>query len=442
MMRLRRSGLDRNPDFLKLWVAQTVSQFGSQVTLLAVPLTAVLVLDADAVHMGLLGAAGSLPFLLFGLLIGAWVDRLPRRPLLVVADIGRSLVLLTIPVTWALGLLRIEVLYAVTFVAGVLKVFFDVAYVSFLPSLVSRARLVEANGRLEGSFAVAQVAGPSFAGILVGAVTAPVAVLVDACGFLCSALLIGRIRAPEAPIEVTGRRSIAREIGTGLRAVALQPVLRALVGSSATVSFFGNLFMAVYVLFLADDLGLSPGRIGVIFGIGGLGSLVGAVVAGPAARRFGVGPAIIWARLLFGLGGLPIPLALEFPSLMLPMLIASEFLQWMMLTAAMVNVVSVRQALVPDRLQGRVTATYRFLTTGTLPLGSLTGGLLGTLLGLRVALLIGVAGMLVAFVWVLWSPLRGLKETPTEPLGDLDDPRAGEGQEIKEPVGVGPAMDQ
>ncbi len=407
------SGLWRHPDFMRLWAADTVSQFGSQVTLLALPLTAALTLDASAAQMGFLTAAGTLPWLLIGLFAGAWVDRRRRRPVLVAADLARAFLLLAVPAAWALDALSIELLYAVAFLVGCLTVFFDVAYLAFLPALVRRDQLLEGNSKLGASASVAQFAGPGVAGGLVSLVSAPFAILLDGLSFLLSAFFLRQIRATEpAPVASASGRRVRAEIAEGLGMVLRDPILRALTGCGATTTLFGYAFLAVYVLYMTDHLGLGPGAIGAVFALGGFGALLGAMAAGPAARRFGVGPTIIWGRVLVGLGGMVIPVAVLVPAVALPLVVAAEFFQWLMLVLSDVNSLSLRQAVTPDRLQGRINATYRVLVWGFQPVGALLGGALGSFFGPPSALVIGVLGMLAAVIWVYWSPLRGLYEVP------------------------------
>ncbi|MGH2558081.1 MAG: MFS transporter [Thermomicrobiales bacterium] len=407
---VRFGGLWRHVDFRRFWAAETVSQFGSQVTLLALPLMAAISLDASPFEMGLLTAMGTLPFLLVGLFVGVWVDRMRRRPIMVVTDIGRAAVLLAIPVVAWLDRMNMGVLYAVSFLVGVQTVFFDVAYASYVPSLVRRERLVEANSKLQASASVAQVAGPGLGGVLVGLITAPVAILLDACSFLLSAVFLRRIEAEEvAPERPAARQPMLRQIREGLSVVSSDRVLRALVGTSAVNTFAGYVFLSVYILFMSRDLDLGATAIGVVLATGGAGAFIGAMLAGPAARRFGQGPALILGQFLFGATGLTVPLAILVPSVALPLIIAAEFLQWLSLLIYIVNAVSVRQTITPDRLLGRVNATARFVATGAQPLGSLTGGVLGGLIGVPMTLVVGELGMFVAVAWLLWSPVRAIR---------------------------------
>ena len=409
----RSGGLWRHPAFLKLWGASAISEFGSQVTALALPLIAALTLGATPWQMGLLSAAGSAPILLVGLFAGVWVDRLRRQPVLVWTDIGRGVLLLIVPLTSAFGALRIEILYAVALAVGALTVLFDVAHLSFVPSLVQREELVEANGKVEVTWSMAQVAGPGLGGLLVGWLGAAFAVLVDALSFLASALLICRIRATEpSPGAADDRRGVVADIVEGLRVVLTHPILRVLAGCSATTSLFGRMFMAVYVLFMTRDLGLGSVGVGLVFATGGLGSLAGALVAGPATRRLGPGPTMVWAQLAFGVTGLAVPLAVLVPQVALPMIVASEFGQWLAVIVYNVIARSVRQAITPDRMLGRVNATMRFMAGGALPIGALMGGAIGELIGLPLTLVVAEFGMLLAFLWLLLSPVRALRVLP------------------------------
>jgi MFS family permease len=412
-VRLPSGGLWRHGDFLNLWAAETVSQLGTQLTMLALPLAAALSLDASAAQMGVLTAAGSAPVLLFGLLAGVWVDRLRRRPILVGADLGRAALLALIPLLWLFDALRIEVLYAVAFGVGTLTVCFDVAYLSFLPTLVRRDQLLDGNGKLQASASFAQVAGPGMGGWLIGLIMAPLAIAVDAVSFLVSAWFLARIRTVEPPpAAVAERRRVWAEIGEGIRLVLANPLLRALAGCSATTSLFGWAFLAVYVLYMTDDLGLGAGAVGTVFALGGVGALIGAVLAEPLSRRFGVGPTIVWARLAVGVGGMVIPGAVAVPALALPLVLFAEWFQWLALVVADVNTISLRQAITPDRFQGRVNATWRFLVAGMVPIGALLGGVLGEEFGVRIVLVIGVLGMLAAWGFVAISPVRALRTPP------------------------------
>ncbi len=412
-MRERFTGLWRDREFLKYWTASAISDVGSQVTALALPLLGALTLGATAWEMGVLTAAGTAPILVVGLFAGVLVDRLRRRPVLIATDLARAALLLTIPLASVLGVLRIELLYVVAFLAGALSLLFDVAHLAFLPSLVDRDHLVDGNAKLEVTAANAQVVGPGLGGALIGLMGAPFAVLIDALSFLVSGWLIKRTRAREAPRTPAGARpGVWSEIHEGLRTVFAQPILRALMGCSATLNLFGRMFLAVYVLYLIRDLGLGPVGVGLVLATGGLGSLAGALVGGPATRRFGFGPVLIASALAFGLSGLLVPLAVLFPRVAVGMVVASEFGQWMAILVYYVAAISVRQAMTRDRLMGRVNATIRFVAGGALPAGALLGGALGGVIGLPLTLVVAELGTLLGVVWLVLSPVRSLRALP------------------------------
>jgi predicted MFS family arabinose efflux permease len=413
MRHVQLTGLWRHPDFLKLWVGQTISLFGSQVTSLALPLTAVLVLHATPAQMGFLAAAVYAPGLLVSLFAGVWVDRVRRRPLLIGADVGRALLLALIPVAALLHLIRIEQLYAVGFSVGVLTTLFTVAYQSFLPAVVSTDRLADANSKLTASASLAQIAGPALAGALVQLVTAPLAILVDALSFLASALFLARMRiTDEGPGRQGPRKDIWREMGDGLRLTFGQPLLGTFAVSAGTNNLFGTLFSAVLVLYVTRRLGIGPAVLGVIFASAGPGGLLGTLLAPRVARWVGSGPAILAAQLLLGLSVLLVPLA-GGPSVVVPALLGlSQFALGFALPILNVNLMSLVQATTPQRTLGRVSASIHVVTSGTMPLGALLGGALGSTAGLRITLLIGAAGTLLPLLPMTFSPLRTLRVPP------------------------------
>jgi MFS family permease len=289
--------LRENRDFLKLWAGETVSLFGSQVTLLAVPLTAIVLLQASAFEMGLLTAAVSAPFLLIGLLAGVWVDRHRRRPILLVANLGRAVLLAILPLAALAGVLRIELLYLVAFATGCLTVFFDVAYLAYLPALASREHLVEGNARLEMSRSFAQIGGPGVAGALVQCIGAPLAIVVDAASYLVAAACVWQIRADEPAISTDGRDGVWTELVEGLGSIVGDPVLRAIAACTGTLNLFGSAAQAVFILYLVRDLGIEPALTGLLMMALGPGALLGALLASRVAERFGVGRTICTAAI-------------------------------------------------------------------------------------------------------------------------------------------------
>lgn len=403
----------RESSFVKLWVAQTISLVGSQISFLALPLTAILVLDATATEMGILTALGAVPAILAGLHAGALIDRRRRRPLLISTDVGRAALLALVPLAWAADLLSVGLLYAVTLAVGLLGLVFDVAYQAFLPVVVPRDRLVEGNGKLALSSTAAEIAGPGLAGGLVGALAAPVAVALDALSFLGSALLIARIQVKEAvPPRPLSAPRLPAEIADGLRVVFGDPRLRAVAGGRSLLAFFNAMLEAVFVLYLTRSLGFGPALIGVAFAFGSIGFLAGSLFPNRLADRLGFGRTTILALLLVGAGDLLIPVATGFPAVAVPVLVAAQVVFGFGLTVFNVNQVSLRQAIVPSHLQGRAAATVRVLAAGPVPVGALLGGALGQALGLRETLLLAATGELLAALWLWRSPLRFVHTLP------------------------------
>jgi MFS family permease len=397
---------------MRLWTAQTISQFGTQVTLLALPLAAIVVLDASAFEVALLGALEWTPWLLFSLPVGAWVDRVVRKPILVFADIGRALVLLSVPIAYGFDALTIWQLYGVGFATGVLTVFFDVAYQSYLPSLVDRSQLQEGNSKLEISRSGAQLAGPGIAGVLVALVTAPVAILADAVSFVASALFLGAIRRQEEPVQRAEHTRLRTEIVDGLRYVLTHPILRPSMAFVAVSNFFGSVMFSILLVYAVRDIDLSPAAIGVVFGLGNVGFLVGAALSARISTRVGVGSTMVAAAALVGWPLLLVPLAPK--ELAPPIFVAAVGLA--SFAGVIYNVVglSLMQAITPDRLLGRMNASRRFVVWGTIPLGSLAGGALASVIGVRETLFVGAIGGSLAFLPVLFSPIRSIDRIPEE----------------------------
>jgi MFS family permease len=403
-------GVLRDHDFRQLFAADTISQIGSQVTILALPLVAVLALHATPFEVGILAACETAAFLLVGLPAGAWVDRMRRRNVLMAGDLGRAAVLASVPLAWWAGVLTMPQLYAVALVTGVLTVFFDVAYQSYLPHLVGKEHLVEGNSKLEVVRATTQLAGPTAAGLLIQALTGPVAVALDAVSFLGSALFVGRIRKRETRPERQPDAHLGREILEGLRFVFGNRLLRAIAACTGSSNLFGAIVQAMLILYLARDLGLKPGVIGLIFSAYGIGGLVGALITRRVATRLGQGPTLWISSVVFGISGLAIPLAA--PGWRLVLAVVGMIVFSICVVVYNVTQVSFRQGLTPDRLLGRMNATMRFLVWGTMPVGGLLGGLLGTWFGVHNALWIGSIASALTFLPVLLSPLRTMRSLP------------------------------
>jgi MFS family permease len=437
----RRNLLARNRDYLKLWSAATVSLFGTQVSLVAIPVIAIFLLDAPPFQVALLGTVEFLPFLLFTLPAGAWVDRLPRRLILVAGDFGRAASLLSIPIAYELGVLTIWQLYVVGFVNGFLTVFFDVADQSFLPAILEADDLVEGNSKLQVSGSAAQVLGQPLGGGVVGLLGAPVAVIVDAVSFVISGGFIFWVRKREPKHERVGvlgadgsAAGIRAEIAEGLRYVLGHPYLRDIAASTGLSNLFSNIAFATFTVFAYRTLGLTPFLVGLIGGLGSIGVLVGALVAGRIAARIGVGRTILWSMVLSGPSTLLAAVAQ--PATAVPILTAAFFLGSFSGVVYNINQVSLRQAITPNRIQGRMNATMRFLVWGTIPIGQIVGGVLATAIGVREAVIVGGALGCVAFVPILLSPVRSLWRIPT-PEGGEAVTEAGSVVEL-EAEGMGP----
>jgi MFS family permease len=410
-VRVKVDGEDlwRNPDFLRLWAAQAISVFGSQFTALAVPIIAAVLLGATPAQMGLLSAIGTAPFLLFAV-AGVWVDRLPRRRILVVADLGRAVVLVTIPLLAFAGRLEILHLYLVGAVTSLLTVLFDVADQAFLPSLVPREHLVEANSRLETTRSLARLMGPGVAGLLIQALSAPVTVLLDAVSFAISAGLIGCIRRTSCPHPRAGKKSVTTELREGVAFVLGNPYLRAIALCTGSFNLVSSAADALLVLFATRELGLLPASLGLAFSVANVAGVGGALLARRFAAMLGLGRAILFGALSSGLWLLPVAAATRQTAFLL--LVVGGMLAGLGNSVYNINQVSLRQAITPLYLQGRVNGTMRFLVWGTMPLGGLVGGVLGEMLGLRFALTVLAALEVLPFLWVALSPVRELRAIP------------------------------
>jgi MFS family permease len=411
-MSRRFGGLWRHPDFRRLWLAGAVSMFGSEVSALAIPLTAVLTLGAGPIGMGILAASRAAPSFLFGLFAGVWVDRLRRRPVLIGCDLARAAVLISIPVAWFAGLLSLAYLSMAAFLIGTFTVFFDVTHASYLPTVLRRDELVDGNSKIEISESLTQFAGPGIGGLLIQALSAPLAVAVDAISFVVSALFLGRIRTAEADVQQHGARpGMPAEAGQGLRFVLSHPVLRPLLAFAATTQLCMSAALAVYLLYAIEELGLPPAVVGLTFMAAAPGTILGALVAGRLVRRLDLGITMSLAAFLPGLGVLLMPWASAAPVLPAAVLMLAWFLLGL---GAVYDIgeVSVRQASTPDRLRGRVNATRYFAFYGVMPVGALIGGLLGAILGIRSTLLVAGVGLILAPLWIVLTPVRRLSQPP------------------------------
>ncbi|MDX1994986.1 MAG: MFS transporter [bacterium] len=401
-----RSALWRNPDFLKLWFGQTVSEFGTRITREGLPLVAVITLAASPAQLGLLTAISSLPVVVFSLFIGVWIDRLPRRPIMIFADLARLLLLLTVPLAAITGHLTLGLLFIIMPLLGLLSLVFEVAYRAVLPSLVARSDLLDANTRLATSASLAEVGGPAVAGMLIQAISAPFAMIFDALSYAFSAVSLMRIRAREARPEPTEEPDMLREIRAGFEVILHHPVLRVIAISVGVRTFFGNFFAALYSYYVIHELGLSPTTLGILISAGGIGALVGTFIIGPITARYGLGRTITAALLIGGPVGLLTPLAGGTPLMAAAMLMLAQIVGDLLMMIFLINETSLRQMLVPDQLLGRSNASIGFLAQGVSPLGALVGGALGAVIGARLTLLIAVLGGLAVGIWARGTALH------------------------------------
>jgi Na+/melibiose symporter-like transporter len=411
----RTLNLLRNRDFRQLFFADTISQFGSQVSQLALPLVAILALHASTIDVGLLLAAQNAGFVV-SLPAGAWVDRMRCRPVMITSDIACAIALGSIPAAWWAGTLTIFQLYLCSLIAGVGTVFFNVAYQSYLPRLLARDQLIEGNAQLEVVRNISLVSGPTAAGGIISAVGAPFSVAVDAASFICSALFVTRIHHREAKADRPKSR-LSREIAEGVQLVLGNRSLRGIAISSGTYNLFSSVVLTMLLVLFARDLRMSPAFIGLVFSVTAIGALAGALATRTITHTIGYGPTIWLSLAVTTPFGLLLPLATRGWSLW--MAIAGYAIIWFGTTVYNIAQVSFRQALTPVPLLGRMNASIRFLAWGTMLLGNLMGGILGQIIGVRAAIWFGSIGLVTCFLPALFSPLRTTRELPAM-IPDVD----------------------
>ncbi len=400
----------RQPEFLKLWAAQSISQIGDQISYLALPLVAVLTLDASASQMGFLVAAELMPHLLFSLFAGVWIERSRRRRrLMIVADLARALLLASVPLAAAFDVLSFPQLYAVAFAAGTFAVMFDISWPTLFVAVVPRRDVVDANSKMSLSRALSFVVGPSAAGFLVQALTAPVTLLVDAFSFLGSALFLTRLRAQEPPVEEDGN-GVLGSLRDGLRFVLRDELIRSDLACAATVNLFNFVFYAIFVLYATRELGVAPGTLGIALGLGAVGGIIGALIAPRLERVIGIGRSVVLGSVLFPAPLILVPIASGSELQLGLMLGAAEFFSAVGVMIFDVSAASMAFLRIPDRIRARAAGSFRFVNYGVRPLGALLGGALGTALGLQTTLWIGVLGALLGVVWLFFSPIPRLRE--------------------------------
>jgi MFS family permease len=410
-----------NSAFLRVFTAATVSIFGSLVTRTALPFAAILVLGAGPIEVAAIRTSEILGGLVVGLVAGAWVDRLPRRPVMIVADLGQAVCLGSIPIAAIGGWLSMAHLVLVALLASALSTFHDTADNAYLPTVVERDQLVAANSALSASGSVAEVSAFSLGGVLVQVLTAPIAIAVDAVSFLVSAIVLGTIRRPEPPpAPRADRLSIAAEIVDGLRPIAHSPVLRAIVVAGSGAHLLWGAFGAVYLVYATEELGLGPAAIGLIAAVGGISSLLGALLGPRVNRRLGVGPSILLGLAGFTLGNALIPLAPAGAiAIAIVFLVGQQLIGDFSATIEEITELSLLQTTVPNELIGRVSGSYNFLTHLSLLVGTIGAGLIGEWIGLRQALVFGLLGGVAAVAFVWFSPLRNLRDLPAAPIAAI-----------------------
>jgi MFS family permease len=404
-------------DFMRLWVGQTISELGSRITRDGLPLLAVITLGATPVQMGFLAAAGSVPVILVSLFAGVWIDRLRRKPVMIWSDLGRALTLATIPVAALLHSLGMGQLFVVAALVGILTVIFDVAYQSYLPGLVTRERVLEGNSKLTLSASFAELAGPGLTGVLVQALTAPIAIFLDSLSFLASVGSLLLIRKPEAPpAPALERQSVGVELREGVQALWRHPVLRAFALATATRSFFGAMVGVLYALYAIRILGLGPALLGFAIAFGGVSDILGSLFAARLVRWLGLGVTLVGAFFLSGLAIFLIPLAHGPVWMAAGFLMAAQLLVDGLYTVFSINEVSLRQVVTPDRLLGRTNAGMQLLVAGVAPLGAIAAGALAQGTSVRATLFIAAAGSLAAVGWLVFSPIRSVGPNPPAPF--------------------------
>ncbi len=399
-------------DFRQLWIGDTISQFGTQISLIALPYLAVTILGADEFEMGVLTTLEFIAFLLIGLPAGAWVDRWRRKRVLICNDIIRAVALGSIPLAYYLDVLTFGHLLVIALIAGTATVFFDVAYQSYLPAIVDKQQITEGNSKLEISRSTAQVGGPGLGGLMIRVLGAPLMLAVDAASYLLSAYFIARIKHEEPPHDRTTRRKLRVEIAEGVRFVTRHPLLRRIAACTSLFNFFSSMVASLLILYMVRDLDLEPGAIGLVFSAGAVGGLVGAFAATPFAKFVGEGRAIPIGALISVPFTFLAPLAVY--GYAVPLLILGGFGMAFGVVVYNVTQVSFRQRMCPPHLLGRMNATIRFLVWGTMPFGAFLAGVIGEATSAQTVLWIAAFGSIVASLPVALSPLIGMRELPDE----------------------------
>lgn len=421
----------RHRDFLKLWGGDAASQIGAQLAIIAIPVLAVEVLSAGEFEIGLLGAAQTLAFLVIGLPAGAWVDRWLKRQVMLRADLVRAVALALVPALWLLGVLEMWHLIVIAAVVGGATVFFDVAYQSYIPILVPRSAISDANSKLEATAQTARVGGPAVGGFLLTVIAAPLILAANALTYLVSFAALLTIRDSEVRADPAARRPLHQEIAEGVRFVAGNRLLRRITLCTASGNLFQIIATTMIPVLVLRDLGLSPAVLGVTTSIGAIGGILGAFATARIARAIGEGTAIPVAAIVLGVGLVLLPLMAFLPDAAIPILLVAELLISVGVLVYNITQVSFRQRICPPALLGRMNASIRFFVWGVMPIGGLLSGVLGTTIGLVPTMIIGSVGALLSAGFVVFSPLLGMRKLPdaVDPVDAVD--------ELDQPIGAG-----
>lgn len=418
-----RDSVLRNRSFVTFWISETASLFSFELTKLVLPLVAVIALGATTFQVGALNASIYAPIVLFSLLVGVWLDRRRRRPMLIVSNLVRAALIALVPLASFAAVLSLPILYVITFLVGTLTVVFEIGSLSYVPSLVERRHLAEANSRIQISFSLAAIAGPSLGGVLTGVLTAPNAVLVSVVGFLSSAGLLSSIRRrePEPPAP-EDRASFRASVMEGLRTVYASSLLRNLLAQSATFNLVYNALLVVFIVYMVRYLEMRPGQVGFILGIGPVAALAGAFLTNRITRRVGLGRTLRFATYLVCLPPLLMLVPRDASIGAMALLMAAQLLVGFNLVVWNVNTLTLRQIVTPDRLLGRMNASYRMVIFGAAPIGALLGGTVGDLLGLRTAMIVVALLLISPIAWTFFAPVFRLAQMPAGPQEEAGAP--------------------
>ncbi|MEO7262643.1 MAG: MFS transporter [Jatrophihabitantaceae bacterium] len=415
------AGISGNRDFMKLWAGETVSLVGTQITQFALPLVAILTLQASVFQVGVLNACRNIPVVLVSLFVGVWLDRRRRRPVLIACCLVNAFLIGMIPVASVLGLLSMNLLYLICILSGAVSVTFDVGVLSYVPSLVGRRHLADSNSRMQSSFSLAMVAGPGIAGVVVGILTAPITLALDAVSYVCSALGLISIRTAEPAPEVPDiRLSIWRSIGEGWQILFGNRVFRDLLTQSAWFNFVQSGFITIFVVYAIRDLRLTPLQLGIVLGAIAVGALCGSMIANRVRNALGLGRTMLIAILLGTLCQLGTLIPRDSGPASICLLCVIEFCYGCGVMVFRVNTITLLQTMTPNRLLGRMNASYRLTIFGTAPVGAVLVGVLGRAVGLHVTLVITVLVFVTPVLWTLFSPIFRMQEMPSGPAEESE----------------------